>query len=260
LSAICRRSALIADITPAALHSHYTSLRRTPLLDELEVGATLRDRDLSRLLRAGSTQGQKVLRTRKAYDLFGPKVIVSRQEPSDAALASRALVIAMPPSTRELPLDEPVLDGIADQFQSRFLPFRLRNYKHARPSEVGKSGLTLRMKDMARALTIPLLGEAELESAVIDLLRPHDVEAKRRRNGAAEWAVATALYKCCHPAPNLLTVGQLSSEVDDVLALQGETYHLTPRKIGDILRSLGIETERLGNRGRGLWFSQTVLA
>lgn len=96
LSAICRRPVLAADITPAALYSLCTHLRPTLLLDELELSATVLDRDLSRLLRNGSTQGQKVFRTGKAYDLFGPKAIVSRQEPPDAALASRALVVAMP--------------------------------------------------------------------------------------------------------------------------------------------------------------------
>jgi hypothetical protein len=260
LSAICRRPALAADITPAALYSLCTSLRPTLLLDELDSSDTVRYRDLLRLLRNGSTQGPKVFRCGKAYDLFGPKVIVSRQESPDAAVASRALVVAMRPSNKNLPpLDEAALIGIAEPLQARLLAFRLRHYRRKRSSELATNSLTPRMRDIERALTIALLGDAELESTVVGLLRPHDVEAKLKRGGEPEWAVATALLASCHPAANHLTVGQLSFEVEDVLAHQGETYRLTPRKIGDILRSLGIATERLGNRGRGLRLSQNVL-
>jgi hypothetical protein len=256
LSAICRRPALAADITPAALYSLCTSLRPTLLLDELDPSDTV----LLRLLRNGSTLGPKVFRRGKAYDLFGPKVIVSRQESPDAALTSRALVLAMRPSNKNLPpLDDAALIGIAEPLQARLLAFRLRNYRRKRSSELATNSLTPRMRDIARALTIALLGDAELESTVIGLLRPHDVEAKLKRGSEPEWAVALALLISCHPAANHLTVGKLSFEVDDVLAHQGETYRLTPRKIGDILRSLGIAPERLGNRGRGLRLSQNVL-
>jgi hypothetical protein len=260
LSALCRRAVLAADVTLAALYTLCTSLCPTLLLDELELRSTVRDRDLARLLRNGSTRGQKVLRAGKAYDLFGPKAIVSRQEPPDAALTSRALVVTMRPANRDLPpLDEGTLSEIAGRFQARLLAFRLRNYHQERSLELAANGLTPRMQDIARALTIALLGEAELESAVIELLRPRDVEAKLRRGGEPEWVVATALFSRCHEPANFLTVGELTFDVDDVLALQGETYRLAPRKVGYILHSLGIGTERLGNRGRGLRLSQTVL-
>ena len=64
--------------------------------------------------------------------------------------------------------------------------------------------------------------------------------------------MATALYLECHCTGGTLTVGSLACTVSDVLEGNGETYELPPRKVGSILRSLGLNTEKLGNQGRGL--------
>ncbi len=259
MSALCRRAVRAADTTPAALYSLCEVLRPTLLLDEVELDSTARSRDLGRLLRSGSTQGQKVLRPGKAYDLFGPKAIVSRQEPWDAALASRALVVATRPSNRDLPpLDEASLSKIADQLQPRLLAFRLRNYNRVGSVELAANGLSQRMKDIARALAMPLLGDADLESGVIEMLRPQDAQAKLKRGGDPEWVVATALYDLCHRGANYWTVMQIAGEADYVLDGYGETYDLAARKVGDILRSLGFRTEKLGNQGRGLRVTQDL--
>ena len=86
LGAICRRPVLVGDITPASIYSLCTSLHPTLLLDEFEPSSDARGRDLQRILRTGTTQGQNVFRGPKAYDVFGPKAIASRQVSPDAAL------------------------------------------------------------------------------------------------------------------------------------------------------------------------------
>lgn len=260
LSALCRRAILVADMTPAALYRVCDSVRPTLLLDELDLDGTIRSRETGRLLRSGSSRGGRVLRKDKAYDLFGPKVIVSRQEPSDAALASRALIVAMRPSDRDRPpLDEALLDEIAARLQPRLFAFRLRNYSQVKSPQFTADRLTPRMRDIARALAIPCLGNAELESVVVDTLRPQDAQAKLKRSGEPEWVVATALYTLCHRATNYWTVNEITSEVRDVLGNSGESYQLAPRKVGDILRSLGFATEKLGNQGRGMRVTRDLL-
>ena len=128
LSATCRRSVVAGDISSAALYTLSSSLRPTLLLDEFEMAGDARSRSLQHLLRNGSSQGQRVFRGHRAYDVFGPKAIASRRGAGDAALASRGLVVAMRPSTRSLPpLDPDVLAGIADQLQPKLLRFRLEN-------------------------------------------------------------------------------------------------------------------------------------
>jgi hypothetical protein len=45
-----------------------------------------------------------------------------------------------------------------------------------------------------------------------------------------------------------------------VLEQCGESYRLTPRKVGHILRSLGFRTQKLGSLGRGLKLSKELVS
>jgi hypothetical protein len=260
LSAICRRPVVAGDISPAALYTLSSTLHPTLLLDEFEMAKDSRSRNLQHLLRNGSSQGQRVFRGAKAYDVFGPKAITSRQGPGDAALASRGLVVTMRPTIRDLPaLDLDALAAIADRLQPCLLAFRLENYRRVKLAALASSRLSPRMLDIARALALPLIGDPNLERELEEVLNLHDAQAKLDRHGEPEWVVLTALYARIHRATNTLTVQELTFEVDDVLAKAGESYRLTPRKVGEILRSLGFPTQKLGNQGRGLRLSQELI-
>ncbi len=260
LSAICRRPVLVGDITAASIYSLCTSHRPTLLLDEFESGSDRRSRDLRRLLRSGTTQGQKVFRGPKAYDVFGPKVIASRQVSPDAGLLSRALVVVMKPTLKEVPaLDPVVLEETADRLGPKLLAFRLQNYDRAKAPELVSLGLTPRSRDLARALALPLLGDHAGELEVVELLRPHDAEAKLARRGEPEWTVATTLFSVSHRSSGNLTMGGLAVEVHQTLINAGETYKLEPRGVGAIVRALGIQTQSLGNQGRGLRLTQEMV-
>jgi hypothetical protein len=118
------------------------------------------------------------------------------------------------------------------------------------------------MRDIARALALPLLGDPELEGELMEILKPHDDQAKVDRHGEPEWVVMIALYAKIHRTlniPTTLTAKQITVEVEAVLKNAGETYHLEPRKVGDILRSLRFPTQELGNQGRGLWMSKKLV-
>jgi hypothetical protein len=211
LGAICRRPVIAGDISPAALYTLSTSVRPTLLLDEFEMARDARSRSLQHLLRNGSSQGQRVFRGPKAYDVFGPKAISSRQGPGDAALASRGLVVTMRPTTRDLPaLNPDALAGIAERLQPRLLAFRLENYQRVKPAELATSRLSPRMLDIGRALAFPLLGDPKLERELVEILNLHDAQAKLDRHGEPEWVVLTALYARIHRATNTLTVQELT--------------------------------------------------
>jgi hypothetical protein len=115
------------------------------------------------------------------------------------------------------------------------------------------------MLDIARALALPLLGDPNLERELVEIMNPHDAQAKVDRHGEPEWVVFTALYARIHRATNTLPVQELTFEAEYVLANAGESYRLTPRKVGEILRSLGFPTQRLGNQGRGLRISNELV-
>lgn len=129
LSVLCRRGILAADISSAGLYSVIDSLRPTILIDDFEYAVDSRTRDLLRLLRNGSTAGLRVYRATRAYQLFGPKIISSRQAPSDAALKSRGLVVVARPASGDLSvLTNNALEAVQHRLQPKLLGFRLRNY------------------------------------------------------------------------------------------------------------------------------------
>ena len=261
LHCLCRRGITVSDFTPAALYALPGTIRPTLLIDEFEMGSGARGRDLLRLLRTGTTSNGHVFRGSKLYETFCAKVIASRQGPEDAALASRAIFVSLRPTHKALPpLDNSILDKIAAQFQPRLLDYRLRHYPEAAVSFACEvPDYTPRMKDLARALAVPLLGNARLQAQLFSVLRTQDNEARLNRYGEREWAVTAALYADCHRSGSYITAGDLACTVATVLAENGETYCLAARAVGEILRSLGLRTEQLGNQGRGLRLTQAVV-
>jgi hypothetical protein len=97
----------------------------------------------------------------------------------------------------------------------------------------------------------PVLEDPDLEAQLFADFAAEDAEAKLSRHAEPEWAVATALYRECHATRGTLTVGNLTFGVSEVLLGNDENYQLSPRKVGAVRRSLGLNTEKLGNQGRG---------
>ena len=180
--------------------------------------------------------------------------------PTDGALASRVVLISMLPTHRSLPeLDPATQEKIGKEFQGQFLDYRLQNYSRISTTvALEMPDFTPRMRDLARALAAPLLGHRQLEQQLLNDLQPQNEEAKFSRHNEPEWAVATALFQECHRTMGPLTVGSLTDTVNEVLGRIGETYALQPRAVGDVLRTLGLQTCKLGNLGRGLRITQQL--
>lgn len=242
------------------LYSAITEYHPTVLLDEFEPGKDSKSRHFLRLLRAGSRMGERVLRAARVYDVFGPKIIASREGPGDAALASRGFYIVARPFSRDVSgLTPRALEAIAEQLQPKLAAFRLNNYaqlKSVSASFTLSAGLSPRLQDMMRALALPITGDAELGSQLLTILEAHDQQARVSRDSEPEWFVALALLDLAHTrgpgAPVHWTAKLISAVAQSSAERRGESFNPKPRKVGDILRSLGLNTQQLGSLGRGL--------
>jgi energy-coupling factor transporter ATP-binding protein EcfA2 len=264
LSALCRRSVSVADISPAGLYALSDCLHCTLLLDDFEYTNDSRTRGLLRLMRNGSTAGQRVFRASRAYDVFGPKIIASREAPSDGALKSRGLLVVARPESRDLlELTPRALAEIQRRLQPKLMGLRLENYARAmyRESTKSASSLTPRIRDIFRSLALPLMGDVGLEEELLEILKPHNCDAVVERHCEPEFFVMAAVFSRVHIRVlgyNAQTVKELTQNVADLLQHAGEPYRLTPRKVGAILGSLGFRTQKLGSSGRGLKISKDV--
>jgi len=260
MECVCRRAVMVGDVTPAAMYMLPSAFVPTLIIDEFEMGRAARNRDMRHFLRMGSTRGGRAVRNSKIYETFCAKIISSRELPQDAALASRAVFVSMLPTSKPLPpLSESTLDQIAEKFQPLLLGYRLENYQQVSDRTAASvPDFTARMKGLARSLAAPLLGDEQRVSELLKVLATQDHEAKIDRYAEPEWAVLAALYKESH-ATGVLTMGTLSFTVNDVLAENGESYALNARRVGEIVRSFGLATEQLGNRGRGLRLTRVTV-
>lgn len=268
LHCVCRRALLIGDVRAASLYKLSTTLCPTLLLDELEADSSCSGAEVRRLLRIGNTPGVAAARNGQLFSTFCSKVISSRLPPFDVALASRAIVIRLLPTQRDLfPLDETNMEKIAREFQPKLLMFRLRNCVSVKKSLVSFEklrGLTPRIRDLAQGMAAPLLGDAIFEDRLFAILQEYDREARIERSLEPEWLVVEALFNLCHKDmgfsrnESALLVGGLSSHINEALAFRGEGIRVTARSVGSVLKSLGIRTRRLGNLGRGLTLTSVL--
>lgn len=258
LHCLCRRPVLLTDMTPAGLYSLQDALKPTLLIDEGELSKGDSDQRVMRLLRAGSTRGIQVIRRQQVFDCFGPKAIAARMWPDDEALATRAVFVTMLPTRRSLPAFNPHLirDRI-DDLQSELMYFRLTNYHRVRMPELPRaSDLNPRLLQIARALTAPLQNDDLLEERLVCSLREQDQEADCVRHDQPEYLVVEALFDLSHKQQvGEMGVQHITDAVNRHLMGQGDDRSFKPRRIGAILKALGIHTERLGNWGRGIRIS-----
>jgi hypothetical protein len=263
MSAVCRRAILVGDTSMPALYTINSALHPTLLIDEFEQGKDSKSRDLMRVLRAGSTMDQKILRASRVHDAFGPKIVASRQGPGDAALESRGLCVVARPSSSDVAVLTPsALESVALQLQPKLQAFRLNNYAKLKSANANRRldpGLSPRLQDMARCLALAANGDTELEHEVVAILACHDKQARVERYGEPEWAVVIALLSRIHVrgpgASAFCTAKDLALDVQAASRRMGESCAPTPRKVGEILRSLGLPTQKLGSLGRGLRIS-----
>ena len=153
------------------------------------------------------------------------------------------------------------MQELEKKFQPRLCMMRLNNraaVKNHYLSPMNLEGLSPRVKQIARAFTAPLLGDAESTSKLLTILREHDEEARIERSLEPEWLVTEALLTVCHEGMengrlvSEILVAGIDKEVKKRLKAQGEDIKLGARKVGGVLKSLGLRTVPLGRLGRGL--------
>jgi energy-coupling factor transporter ATP-binding protein EcfA2 len=258
LRCLCRRSLMAGDLRSGSLYKLTDAWGPTLIIDELDAP----DPELMRILRTGSVPGFPTYRNGQGYSTYGLKIISSRQPPGDAAWSSRALVVSLLPTEEEtLPLDDVAMRQIQNEFQSKLCMFRLKNHmavKNFRVPPNALQGLSGRMRQIARALCAPLLGDEERTSELLAILGEYDLEILLERALEPEWLVAETLFDLCHEGMGTsrilweILVGEIAYDVNHKLEKHGEDLRLSAKKVGLVLRSLGIHTVRLGRRGRGL--------
>jgi len=268
LWALCRRGLIAGDLRSGSVYKLVDVWDPTLIIDEFEQGSSAAHVELLRLLRTGSTPGVPTFRNGRPFSNYGLKIIASRQPLADAALLSRGLIISLLPTKSETPpLDEATLQKVEQKLQRKLCMFRLQN--HAAVKNFSNfpdtfNGLSPRMRQITRALLSPLLGVEPFTSELLEVLEDYDDEVRIDRSLEPEWLVAEALMAVCHEGNKSrrfelgLLVSDVSNEVNQMLRYRHEDLRLSAKKVGMVLKALGLRTTRLGRSGRGFRLTPTL--
>jgi hypothetical protein len=267
LQCLCRQAIYVADIRASGLHKYINHGRTTLLFDEFDPGSSS-CRALYPLLRAGSMPDAFVARDNGLGSLYGPKIFASRQLPGDAALESRSLVVRMYRTTKTLRrLDQEALDKIAAEFQNRLMLFRFTNSPLTAQENLpvaDLAGLNPRTRDLAVSLMAPLGGNPEAIAQMLTIFKEHDDDVRLAQSLEPEWLAVETLFAQCHDRRSTgdsmseMTIGNVASYLNSRLQQRGEDFKFSGRKIGVVLRGLGIRPIPLGNRGNGLRYTSML--
>jgi hypothetical protein len=176
-------------------------------------------------------------------------VIASRVPLADAELGSRAIQIVMTPSCRDMsPLDLEAEEQLAATFQPMLQMFRFLHYTKVAASQVREFlKFPPGLRDSARALAAPMLGDEELQKQLVEALENQVHSMQFDRFAEPEWVVMRALYGLCHKVSSEVYVQDVMKESNRILGESGETGNYSAKAVGQILNKvLGFSTRRRG--------------
>ena len=165
----------------------------------------------------------------------------------------RLCVSVRPRGTLEY-ADEVKRQGLVDGLQPLLLRYRLALFARMLAGRTGAGKGT--SAQVAGSLELLVGDDPEVLVTVSPLLQVQDEEIERSRLTGTESIVAEALLAACHQDNAEILVSGVAKLANAILFDRREARNLEPRAVGDILRTLGLQTERLGAPGRGLKLDQ----
>jgi hypothetical protein len=250
LRCACRRSVIIGDITRSGLWSLPLALRPTIIIARPNP-----TKDLLRILRTMSQPGVCVPQRGQLFDIFCPLVVSTEQPITDSWLLESSIQVElMATATRFSRIPQQALREMSRDLQAKLLSYRFRNFVKVEQSDFDAPQLAFPTREIARTLGDCIVDDRELQSRVVPLLEEQDEDVRVRRTTTFEAVVIEAALLFCHEKRERewAYVGEFATVANAILEGRGEQIKLEPRSVGDILRSLGLFTRRLGCAGRGV--------
>jgi len=187
------------------------------------------------------------------YDVYGPTIIATN-EPVNAILESRSIQTIMPESDRIFNDDVIPEDGLL--YRERLVAFRARVLKHQNLPTVDKP-IRGRLGDIMRPLLQVLkLFSFELEW-FFEILYEFDRNLKENISESREAQVVRAIYELrCYVSNERLSNEKI---LDCLNADRPERYHMTPKSLGWITKSLNFKKYSDGKQ-RGIYWDENLVA
>jgi hypothetical protein len=234
LAIMCRRGLVLAQPSIADL------LRLPPEFSPTLLVRPSSLRPLAPWLSTVTSSDAQILRDGALLQLRHPVAIFSR-----APIAGAGLSVPLPPEVGWRPLSAQEREELIDQFQSRFLSFRLQRHLAVKASRFDVPEFAPELRMQAATLGATLEGAPELQRRLMAALRCADEDDKANRSQTQPAIVLEAVLALCHEGHPRVYVGQIAALANTIFAARGEAIVLSDRGTGEILRGqLGLSATR----------------
>ncbi|HEX4001794.1 MAG TPA: hypothetical protein VHX36_04050 [Candidatus Acidoferrales bacterium] len=242
LSALCRRSLSVIDISTIASHPVVADLQLTLLTEVVKP-----TRRVLNLLRPSNRRAVRMIAGGKAVDASIAKIVVADGPLRDLANGGFPLQLVLSPTRKYVPsLTSSEAERIVAEFQNKLLYYRLSNRGKLREPTSDLGQLTPAMRVLAHTLAAPIVDDDELQSQVVSLLKPLDTEIRAYHESQLPAIILEALLAGCHGATtDRYGVSDLTTDVNTIFRGRGNPPEASPEDIGWGLRGLGLHTDFL---------------
>lgn len=238
------------NITGPALFRTIDLVRGTMAVDEADFKNSEEWSDITKVLNNGYTTGAPVVRcertgsdfTPQAFYVFGPKIISTRSRFADEALETRCLTF----ETRyeflpeHVPLQLPLtFEEEALKLRNKLLMWRFDNFNRTQANEEGLRELSPRSGQIGASLAA-VAPNGEIRKSLMSFLALYDAGRKKDSDKGFVLEELRHLRASSIPTATVGTIADSTNITRKDLGLEP----LTPKRVGGILRSLGIIPHR----------------
>ncbi|MCU1299983.1 MAG: hypothetical protein JWQ87_267 [Candidatus Sulfotelmatobacter sp.] len=238
LGSICRRSILVSDIDTAALGTLPNKLDPTLLINQRKL-----PQRVMRILQASTDRRFCIARGKDQINAYGAKAFAADPEFADGM----GMHVTLSPAGDALPtLMDAEEEMLTNDFQAKLLRYRMVNWRRVRDAQIDLTNFVPAMRDEVRTWLAPICDCPDLRNSVSDFLLQKSRDAEGSRVSDDECVVAEAALFFCHSEETeCFFVGDLAEQVNALLAGRHEDRTLTDKKVGLLLRALGIRGRRV---------------
>lgn len=272
-----------ASITPAALYRTVDMIRGTLAYDEADLRFSDMSADIVKVLNGGHRKGMPVLRMDgeginmqpKAFEVYGPKILGSREPFSDLALESRCLTQRLFPMKKvDVPVHIPEsFDEDTTKLRNKLLAFRFGHYQNIHDDEPSLGDVAFpRLKQSALAITsLAKYIDQDMVPPLLEFLMRYEEQLRRAESTDILADILLCIIRIVEFDPRysrqdgriyMRTISEAFNErfYDDYkdrqtrevnskegpLVIKGQ--EVSARRVGTLVDKLGLEKER-GSEG-----------
>jgi len=237
LNILCYHPVLLRDLDVAALRTLPFGLRVTLLIAQPDLA-----RGVEKALLNSERRHFCFARGKQAIDIFGARAVHCNSLSHEIGLVCR-----LDPARRHLAcLSESDEEAASQFFQADLLAYRMSHYADVQKFEVDSNENYVGLEDEIKAWLAAIPRGSDLEDSVLRAFAERSAETESARFEDPTCLVAEAALLFCHKeSTKFFYIRELAEVVNDLLKGRHADVKFEDRKIGAVLRNVGIHATRV---------------